>query len=66
MYTFHSTAVFCSYLRVKLRQLLFIEVGLGVDTSFVAELKHKSECQLTLCLVLHIYLLAAVFAPCHW
>lgn len=33
----------CSYLRVKLRQLLFIEVSLGVDTSFVTELKHKNR-----------------------
>lgn len=33
----------CSYLGVELRQLLFIEVSLCVDTSFIAELKHKNK-----------------------
>lgn len=33
----------CSYLCVKLRQLFFIKVSLGVDTSFVTELKHKNR-----------------------
>lgn len=32
-----------SYLGVELRQLLFINVSLGVDTSFIAELKHKNK-----------------------
>lgn len=33
----------CSYLGVKLRQLFFIEVSLGVDASFITELKHKNR-----------------------
>lgn len=32
-----------SYLGVELRQLLFIKVSLGVDTSFIAELKHRHK-----------------------
>lgn len=32
-----------SYLGVELRQLLFIKVSLCVDTSFIAELKHKNK-----------------------
>lgn len=32
-----------SYLGVKFRQLLFINVSLGVDTSLIAELKHKNK-----------------------
>lgn len=32
----------CSYLGVKLRQLFFIQVSLGVDASFITELKNKN------------------------
>ena len=38
------TAVW-SYLGVELRQLLFIQVSLSVDTSFIAELKHNRSKQ---------------------
>lgn len=33
----------CSYLGVKLRQLFFIQVSLGVDASFITELKNKNR-----------------------
>lgn len=32
-----------SYLGVKLRQLFFIKVSLGVDAPFITELKHKNR-----------------------
>lgn len=35
--------LFWSYLGVEFRQLLFIQVSLGVDTSFIAELKQNKQ-----------------------
>lgn len=57
-----SDSVQCvwSYLGVELRQLLFIEVTLGVDTSFIAELKHnKNKHKRLSCFILFACVLTA-------
>ncbi len=41
---------------MELRQLLFIQVSLSVDTSFIAELKHNRKNHNIISLFLHLYL----------